>query len=148
MRPCGGVEHGLIQQRQDAQPGPMASDSDQRATAQLLLVVIKYKKDIFANAGRTHIIEPQLDHTGQSDAGLKEQLREIKILSQHHGSVLMRPPHDFRVRGIDRTKLAPVAGRMAVLQKVGGPGDGQAVIDDNGQAGCSSISRSRVSQVA
>lgn len=53
------------------------------------------KNDILTDAGRTHVIEAQLDDTGQGSAGLKKQFGKIEILREHHGFMLIRPTHDF-----------------------------------------------------
>lgn len=113
----------------------MAFDRDQRAAPEFFAMLPEEKQDIFADAGRAHIVEPELDDAGQCGAGLKKQLGEIKVLSQHHGVVFIRPKHDVRVRGIGRTKFAPMTGGVAVLLKIRDPRKRQAVVNDNGHAG-------------
>ncbi len=99
----------------------MAYDGNQRATPERRAMLFEDENNVFTDAGRTHVIEPQLDDTGQTGAGLEKQFGKIEILGQHHGCVLIRPKHDVRIRGVDRTEFAPVAGSVAVRLKIRDP---------------------------
>ena len=99
----------------------MAFDGNQRAAPEFRIMLFEDENDIFTDAGRAHVIEPQLDDTGQGGAGLKKQFGKIEILRQHHGCVLIRPTHDFRIRGVSRAEFAPMAGSVAVRLKIRDP---------------------------
>ena len=126
----------------------MSFDGDDRAAPQSLSVLCQYSDDVFANVSRAYIIETKLNHTGQDTAGLEEQLGKVQILRQHHGAVVHGPMHDLSVRGVGSSQLAPMPNRVPVLTEVLDPRNRQTVVNNDGHAGCSSISRSRVSQAA
>lgn len=113
----------------------MAFDGDQRAAPEFRAMLFEDENDIFTDAGRAHIIEPQLDDTGQGGAGLKKQLGKVEVLGQHHGCVLIRPKHDFRIRGVSRAEFVPMTGSVAVPLKIRDPRNGKAVVNDDGHAG-------------
>jgi hypothetical protein len=46
----------------------MAFDRDQRAAPEFFAMLPEEKQDIFADAGRAHIVEPELDDAGQCGA--------------------------------------------------------------------------------
>ena len=113
----------------------MAFDGDQRAAPEFRAMLFEDENNIFADAGWTHVIEPQLDDTGQGGAGLKKELCKVEVLGQHHGCVLIRPKHDFRIRGVSRAEFAPMTGSVAVPLKIRNPRDGKTVVNDDGHAG-------------
>ena len=113
----------------------MAFDSDQRAAPEFRAMLFEDENDVFTDAGRTHVIEAQLDDTGQASASLKKQFGKIEVLRQDHGCMLIRPKHDFRIRGVGRAEFAPMTGSVAVPLKIRNPRDGKTVVNDDGHAG-------------
>jgi hypothetical protein len=108
---------------------------DERAAPEIFIMLLQNQHDIFADVSRAHIIEAKLNHTWQRRLGLKKELRKIKVLSQHDGVIFFGPTHDFDVRRIGRSKLAPMAGGVTVLSKIHHPRDRQAVVNDDGHVG-------------
>ncbi len=70
---------------------------------------------VFANALGAHVIQSELDDTGQNSAALKKQFCEIEVLRKNHRMILTRPAHNLRVGGVAGTEFAPVAGDVAML---------------------------------
>ncbi len=56
------------------------------------------------------ILHPQERHAGAAVARGKEELGKIQVLREHHVTLRARPTHQLGIRGLTRTKLAPVPG--------------------------------------
>ena len=126
----------------------MTFHRDERAASKAFVVLLQDLRHILPDVLRADVVEAKLDDARQFRLGLKKEFCEVKVVSQHNGVIFFGPAQDVGVRCIRRSKLAPMAGGVAVLTKIPHPRDRQAVVNDDGHAGCSSISRSRVSQEA
>ena len=113
----------------------MALDCDQHAADKLFPMPVKNQPNILANVLGAHVIQAELNDTGQNGATLEKQPCKIKILCQNHGAIFSRPAHHFCVRGVGGTQLTPMADGVSVLTEKFDPGKRQTIINDNGHAG-------------
>ena len=90
---------------------------------------------VLADALRADVVKPKLDDAWQGGLGLKEQLCKVKVVREDDRFVLIRPPHDFGVRGVGRAEFTPVPGIVPALTKEFDPRKRKAVVNDDGHAG-------------
>jgi len=148
-RHCAYIPNAsFIAQRQKPQTRIVALHSDDGAFLKTFAMLIQYLNNIFTDISGSHIIQPELNNTGKSGAGLEKELIKVEVLSQHHRFILQGPAEDFGVRSVRRPYFSPMSGRVAATAKIFHPGNRKTVVDDNDHAGCSSISRSLVSHAA
>jgi hypothetical protein len=113
-----------------------------------LTVLIQNLHHVFADVAGPHIVEAQLNHTGEPRARLEKELVEVKVLREHDRLVFYSPVKNLRIRGVRRPQFAPVPGHVPMLAKILSPGGRKTVVDDHSHTGASSISRSLVSHAA
>lgn len=126
----------------------MAFDSDQCPTFQVFVVLFQNLYHVFTDALRADVVQTELDNAGHLRTGLKQQLGKIQIMREHDGLIFYGPFHDHLVRRVGWTEFPPMMGVVTVLTEELHSQKREAVVNDDRHAGCSSISRSRVSQAA